>query len=94
VADQFLLSITVPQAAQYHGLLCEIAEGLLAQIGFDPSEAVTIVDAFRAGIDRDAATGARPCDAVFRTEAGQLVIVVTGAGRREWRLAHPLPAPD
>ena len=32
--------------------------------------------------------------AQFRAEAGQLLIVVTYAGGREWRATRPLPASD
>ncbi len=94
MTDQFLFSITVTQSPQFDALLSDVAEGVLAQVGFDSSQAIEILDAFRAGIARESAKGFRQCDAVFRTEAGRLVIVVTRDDGHEWRLARPLPSPD
>ena len=48
-------------------------------------------DLARCVLEQGAAEGPCECDVQFRAEAGQLLIVVSGAGGREWRVARALP---
>jgi hypothetical protein len=94
VADQFLLSIRLTRAPRFDALLRDVASNVLEQAGYTSPAAAEILGVFCSALERSSAEAFRECDAAFRTEGGQLVIVVSYADGREWRLTRALPSPD
>jgi hypothetical protein len=92
VLDQFLFAVKVSDKPGLDALLRDIATCVLEQIGYAPPEIAETLAKVRAALqEEDADQGQRDCDVQFRAEAGQLLIVLSSAGGREWRVARALP---
>ena len=89
---QFRFALKVSDQPQFNAMLDDLARCVLEHVGYAPPAIADILRTLRGALDQRAAEGHRECDVQFRAEAGQLLIVVSGAGReREWRVARALP---
>jgi hypothetical protein len=91
---QFLFAVTVSNQTGFDEMLADLAGCVLNQVGYGPEAIADMIGAIRAALAQRAAEGAPECETRFLAEAGQLLIVVSYAGGREWRTARPLPSPD
>jgi hypothetical protein len=73
-------------------MLADLARTVLGHVGYAHSAIAALTGELRAALAERVADGTRRCEVRFRSEAGQLEIVVSGAGRADWRTAWPLPA--
>jgi hypothetical protein len=93
VPDQdFLFALDVSGDPESDQMLVEVARTVLGQCGYATSAIDALVGELGAALAERVSQGKRRCDVRFRVEAGQLEIVVAGAGRPEWRTTWPLPA--
>ena len=77
---------------RFDAMLDDLAECVLEHVGYTPPAIADILGTLRRVLDQSAADGRCECDVQFRTEAGQLLIVVSDVGRgRERRVARALP---
>ena len=89
--DHFSLSIELTEAPQFDALLRDVAGGVLQQVGYSPEAVNEILDGLRHSLAQNAVERGRACHATFRREGGRLIVDVTVAGGREWRMTRPLP---
>jgi hypothetical protein len=73
-------------------MVADLARTVLGHVGYANSAIAALTGELRAALAERVADGRRRCEVRFRSEAGQLEIVVSGAGRSDWRTAWPLPA--
>ena len=74
-------------------MLADLARTVLGHVHYASSAIDALTGELRRALaDRVASDGTRRCEVRFRAAAGQLEIVVSGAGRAEWRTTWPLPA--
>ena len=73
-------------------MVTELARSVLRHVGYATSAIDALAGQLRAALAERVADGKRRCEVRFRAEAGSLEIVVSGAGRADWRTAWPLPA--
>jgi len=72
-------------------MLDDLAACVLKQIGYGPPAIADTLAKLHATLRKGTPPGQRDCNVEFRAEAGQLLIVVSYAGGREWRVACPRP---
>jgi hypothetical protein len=93
VSDQdFFFSLDVSGDPESDQLLAELARTVLGQAGYAAPAIDTLTGELRAALREGVTDGQRRCGVRFRSEAGQLEVVVSGAGRADWRASWPLPA--
>ena len=88
---QFLFALTLADEPRFEPLLRDVAASVLAHVGYTPEVIADILGTLRGALALGAAGGLHECNARFRAEAGQLVIVVSYEGGGEWRATRPLP---
>jgi hypothetical protein len=91
VLDQFLFGVKLSDEPGLHAMLGDLARCVLEQVGYASPEIADTVAKLRAALQEGADQGQHDCDVQFRAEAGQLLIVLSYAGGREWRVACALP---
>jgi hypothetical protein len=92
VADHhFVFALKVSGHPRQEALLGDLAECVLKQVGYAPPAIADILAKLREALEQGSAGGVRECDVQFRSEAGQLLVVVSYAGGREWRVVRALP---
>jgi hypothetical protein len=89
---EFFFNIDVSGDPQSDQMVDELTRTVLGQVGYAKSAIDALSGELRAALAGRVDGGKRRCEVRFRSEAGQLEIVVGGAGRPEWRTAWPLPA--
>ena len=80
--------------ARLDAMLGEVAASVLRHLGYADDASREVVGTLRDQLSRGIAQDPQKCDVQFRTEAGQLLIVVSFAGGREWRATRALPRAD
>ena len=88
--DKFLFALKLSDEPRLNAMLDELARCVLEQIGYAPPAIADTLAKLRVAV-QEGAKGQRDCDVQFRAEAGQLLIVLSYAGGREWRVARALP---
>ena len=88
---QFLFALKVSGHPRQDALLGDLAECVLKQVGFTPPPIADILAEFREALEQGSGGRVRECDVQFRSAAGQLLIVVSYAGGREWRIVRAVP---
>ena len=89
---QFLFALKVSDRPRFDAMLDDLAECVLKHVGYAPPAIADILGKLRGALEQGAGEGRSECEIQFRAEAGQLLIVVSDAGRgREWRVARALP---
>ena len=89
--DQFLFALKLSDEPRFAGMLEDLAKCVLEQIGYAPPAIADTLAKLRVALQQGADQGQRDCDVQFRAEAGQLLIVLSYAGGREWRVTRALP---
>ena len=89
--DQFLFAVKLSDEPRSNAMLDDLATCALKQIGYAPPAIADTLAKLHAALRKGASPGQRDCDVQFRAEGGQLLIVVSYAGGREWRVACPRP---
>ena len=90
--QDFLFALDVSGDPESDQMLAEVARTVLGHVGYANSAIDALTNELRAALAERVSDGKRRCEVRFRAEAGQLQIVVAGAGRPEWRTTWPLPA--
>jgi hypothetical protein len=91
VADSFLFELSVSDEPRFDALLYDLASCVLEQVGYAPAAIAQILAQLRDAIEREGVRSPRKCDVQFRSQGGELHIVVSYGGGRECRVAHALP---
>jgi hypothetical protein len=93
VPDQdFFFALDVSGDPDSDQMVIEVARTVLRQVGYAGSAIDALAAELRAALAERVADGKRRCEVRFRAVGGQMEIVVSGAGRADWRTAWPLPA--
>ena len=92
MSDQdFVFALDVSADGGSDQMLSELTHTVLRQIGY-PAEAIdALAGELRTAVAGRHSDGTR-VDVRFRSSAGQLEIVVSGAGGADWRTTRALPA--
>jgi hypothetical protein len=91
VSDQdFFFALDLSGGPGFDRMLGDLARAVLAHVGYAASASDALAGQLRAALDR-VADGQRRCELRFQAQDGELLIVVAGAGRPEWRTTWPLP---
>ena len=94
MSDQdFFFALDVSGDPADDQMLADVARTVLRHVDYANSAIDALTSELRAALaDRVASDGQRRCEVRFRAKGGHLDIVVSGAGRAEWRTTWPLPA--
>ena len=89
--EKFLFALKLSGEPRLNAMLEDLARCVLEQTGYAPPAIADTLAKLRAALQEGADQGQRDCDIQFRAEAGQLLIVLSYAGGREWRVTRALP---
>ena len=89
--EKYLFALKLSGEPRLNAMLDDLARCVLEQTGYGPSAIADTMAKLRAALQEGADQGQRDCDIQFRAEAGQLLIVLSYAGGREWRVSRALP---
>ena len=93
MSDQdFFFALDVSGDPEFDQMLAEVARTVLGQVGYAASAIDAVTGELRRALVERVSDGQRRCEVRFRSADGQLEIVVSGAGRADWRASWPLPA--
>jgi hypothetical protein len=93
VSEQdFVFALDVSGAPDSDQMVADLARTVLGHVGYANSAAAALSAELRHALAERLSDPKRRCEIRFRAAAGQLEIVVGGAGRAEWRTTWPLPA--
>jgi hypothetical protein len=87
----FLFALKVSNLPRFDAMLDDLAGCVLKHVGYPPAAIADILAELREAVEAGSAGGVGGCDVQFRAEAGQLLIVVSYADGREWRVARAFP---
>lgn len=89
--QDFFFALDVSSDPESDQMLTEVASTVLGHIGYAGSAIAALTGQLRTALAGRVANGKRRCEVRFRAEAGELEIVVAGAGQADWRTTWPLP---
>ena len=93
MSDQdFFFALDVSGDPDSDQMLADLARTVLGHAGYAKSAIEALTGQLHGVLSERVADGKRHCEVRFRSEGGQLEILVTGAGRADWRTTWPLPA--
>ena len=93
MSDQdFLFALDVSGDPASDQMLADLARTVLGHLGYAGSAIDALTGQLQGALAGRVSDGKRRCQVRFQSEAGQLDIVVSGAGRADWRTSWPLPA--
>jgi hypothetical protein len=93
VSDQdFLFALDVSGDPEDDQMVADLARSVLGHVGYAGSAIEALAGELRGAFADRMTDGKRRCEVRFRSESGELEIVVSGAGRADWRTTWPLPA--
>ena len=93
MSDQdFFFALDVSGDPESDQMLAEVARTVLGHVGYAHSAIDALTGQLKTVLSDRVADGKRRCEVRFRAEAGQLEILVSGAGQADWRTTWPLPA--
>ena len=93
MSDQdFFFALDVSGDPESDRMLADVARTVLGHVGYAHSAIDALTGQLKTVLAERVADGKRRCEVRFRSEAGQLEILVSGAGRADWRTTWPLPA--
>ena len=90
-AHQFLFALDLSDHARFDGMLGEVARNVLGHVGYAHDAVAELVALLRAALAENAAHASHHCRVQFSAASGELQIVVSYGGGREWRTKRPLP---
>jgi len=93
VSDQdFFFALDVSGDPGDDQMVTELARSVLRHVGYATSAIDALAGQLHGALAVRESDGRRRCEVRFQSEAGQLEIVVSGAGAADWRASWPLPA--
>jgi hypothetical protein len=93
VSDQdFLFALDVSGDPADDQMLTDLTRSVLGHVGYATGAVSAVAGELHRAIVERRGGGNGRCEIRFRSESGQLEIVVSGAGRADWRTTWPLPA--
>ena len=90
-AHEFLFALDLPDQVPFDEMLGEVARNVLGHVGYAYDAIAELVALMHAALAESAAHPPRHCRLQFSAHAGDLQIVVSYGGGREWRTKRPLP---
>ena len=72
-------------------MLDDVARNVLGHVGYGCDVTGDLVALVRAALTESGVRGPRHCRVQFSAHAGELQIVVSDGGGRDWRTRRPLP---
>ena len=93
MSDQdFFFALDVSGDPADDQMVAEVTRTVLGHVGYASSAIDALAGQLKGALADRVADGKRRCEVRFRSEAGELEILVSGAGRADWRTTWPLPA--
>jgi len=93
VPDQdFLFALDVSGDPADDQMLTDLTRSVLSHVGYASSAVDALAAELHGALGERRAGGNGRCEIRFRSESGRLEIIVSGAGRADWRTIWPLPA--
>ena len=93
MSDQdFVFALDVSGDPSDDQIVADLTRSVLGHVGYASGAVDAVVGELQRAITERRASGNGRCEIRFRSESGQLEIVVSGAGRADWRTTWPLPA--
>ena len=90
--QEFLFALDMSGEPPFDRMLADLARCVLGHVGYHSSAIDALIGQLGAALAERAANGRRRCEVRFRARAGELEIVVAGAGAPDWRTTCPMPA--
>jgi hypothetical protein len=92
VPDQrFFFALKLSDHSRFDAMLGDVAECVLKQLGYTTPVVADFLVTLREALAQGGAPGSLECDVRFLAEDGQLHMVVSSEGGREWRVSRALP---
>ncbi len=93
VSDRdFVFALDLSGDPESDQMVADLARTVLGQVGYTSAAVAALSGELRRALAERCAEGKGRCEVRFCAGAGQLEIVVAGAGGAEWRTTRPLPA--
>ena len=93
MSDQdFLFALDVSGDPADDQMLTDLTRSVLGHVGYASGAVDALAGELQRAIADRRSGGNGRSEIRFRSESGQLEIVVSGAGRADWRTTWPLPA--
>jgi hypothetical protein len=90
---EFFFALEMSDEPEFDRMFGELAWVVLGYAGYEPPAIAETAGVLRAALADRAAAGHQRCGVRFRAHGGELEIIVSCAGRAEWRTTRPLPTP-
>ena len=87
----FVFALEISDDAETGGMLKEVCTAVLGHVGYPASDVAELTASLAAVVSPAAGGGAHRCGVRFGARGGELQIVVTRAGRPDWRTTRPIP---
>jgi hypothetical protein len=92
VADrEFMFALDLSDRAAFEEMLDDVARNVLGYVGYGCDVTGDLVALLHAARSQGGVGGPQHCRVQFSAHAGQLHVVVSDGGGREWRTSRPLP---
>ena len=88
---EFMFALDLSDRAPFDEMLDDVARHVLRHVGYGGEMTADLVALLRAALSHRRAPGPDQCRVQFTAHAGELDIVVSDVGGREWRTRRPLP---
>jgi hypothetical protein len=90
--QEFLFALDMSGEPPFDRMLVELTRTVLGHVGCASLAIDALTGQLGAALAERAGNGRGRCEVRFRARAGELEIVVAGAGAPDWRTTCPLPA--
>ena len=90
-AHEFLFALDLPDHAAFDEMLAEVTRSVLGHVGYACDAIPELVAWLHAALTQGGSHASSRCRVQFSAHAGQLQIVVSHGGGREWRAKRTLP---
>jgi hypothetical protein len=88
---EFLFAVHLSSPHRFDEMLMELASKVLDDAGYTNREAAELVASMQAELARSETDHPDGRGVQFRAREGELQIVISESGGRQWRMARPLP---
>jgi hypothetical protein len=86
-----MFALDLSDRARFDQMIDDVARNVLGHVGYGSETTGDLVALLRAALSPGGAPGPHRCRVQFSAHAGELHIVVSDVGGREWRTRRPLP---